>query len=435
MAKAITDLYDLDDSGRLNVHLHAGQAAAWECVARFILLLAGTQGGKTSFGPLWLWRATAQRGEGDFIAASPTHDLLQLKLLPELKRLFCATGWRYRKGDKIFEKHSANPRVRADSRVILRSVAADGSLESTTAQDALLDEFGMSCVPVEAWEAIQRRLSISQGRALITTTPYNMGWLKQQVYDRAIGGDPDYAVVNFKSSDNPSFPRDEYERAKRTLPAWKFDMFYNGIFTKPSGLIYPDYNEALHCVEPFTIPSHWLRYVGVDFGAVHTAIIWIAEEPIHGDLFVYRESLSGGKTQREHAEDCLDYDEPVQMWRGGAKSEGSHRDEWRAVGIPIQCSSVDGVEAQIDRVSGLLKCGRLHIFSTCAGIRSEISSYSRELDAAGEPTERIADKARFHRLDALRYIASELPYEYVSRLTTQRRDYTQTPPDRSGTFY
>jgi hypothetical protein len=35
-----------------------------------------------------------------------------------------------------------------------------------------------------SWEAIVRRLAIHRGRVLITTTPYTLGWMKQQLYDR-----------------------------------------------------------------------------------------------------------------------------------------------------------------------------------------------------------------------------------------------------------
>jgi len=47
----------------------------------------------------------------------------------------------------------------------------------------------------------------------------------------------------------------EYERAKRTLPAWKFEMFYNGNFSRPAGLIYEDYNEGIHLVDDFRHPT------------------------------------------------------------------------------------------------------------------------------------------------------------------------------------
>ena len=37
---------------------------------------------------------------------------------------------------------------------------------------------------VQSWEAVLRRLALYQGRVLGGTTLYNLGWLKQQIYDR-----------------------------------------------------------------------------------------------------------------------------------------------------------------------------------------------------------------------------------------------------------
>jgi hypothetical protein len=64
------------------------------------------------------------------------------------------------------------------------------------------------------------------------------------------------------------------------------------------------------------------------------------------------------------------------------------------------------VEAGIDRVTGLFKQRRLFIFDTLTGLRSELGSYSRELDDAGNPLEKIAKKETWHRIDALRYVGS-----------------------------
>jgi hypothetical protein len=33
------------------------------------------------------------------------------------------------------------------------------------------------------FEAVLRRLSIHMGRVLLTTTPYDLGWIKQKLYD------------------------------------------------------------------------------------------------------------------------------------------------------------------------------------------------------------------------------------------------------------
>jgi len=77
-------------------------------------------------------------------------------------------------------------------------------------------------------------------------------------------------------------------------------------------------------------------------------------------------------------------------------------------GVPILRPPVSDVEAQIDRVIGLLRGHRLFIGRGLTGLLNELTTYSRELDAHGQPTERIANKAAYHRLDALRYVVAGL---------------------------
>jgi hypothetical protein len=244
----------------------------------------------------------------------------------------------------------------------------------------------------------------------MTTTPYNLGWLHSQVYQRWRAGDPDYEVIQFKSIDNPAFPMAEYERAKRTLPAWKFSMFYRGEFSRPAGLIYEDYDDETMAIEPIPLPAEWPRYVGIDFGAVNTALVWIAEDVQRKAYYLYRESLEGGLSTAEHAAKALANatNERVAGWYGGSKSETQQRMDWRAAGIAAHEPPVSDVEAGIDRVIGLFKTKRLYVFKACAGLRDELGTYSREVDETGQMTEKIKDKETFHRLDALRYVVAGL---------------------------
>jgi hypothetical protein len=206
---------------------------------------------------------------------------------------------------------------------------------------------------------------------------------------------------------NPSFPVEEYERARRTLPTWKFEMFYNGNFSRPAGMIYEDFTQG-HIIPAFDIPSDWPRFLGVDFGAVHTSKIWIAQDPASGLYYLYRESLEGGKTTAEHVASVKQYNEyNLRAW-GGAKSETQQRMDFGAAGLHIAEPPVWEVESGINRVIALLKERRVYIFSTAVGIIDELGTYSRELDANGQPTEKIKDKATYHRLDAFRYVASAL---------------------------
>jgi hypothetical protein len=280
------------------------------------------------------------------------------------------------------------------------------SLESATAKAAWLDEAGQRKFKLGSWEAIKRRLAIHQGRVLITTTPYDLGWLKLKVWDKWRAGDPDIEVIRFDSTENPAFPQEEFEAARRDLPAWKFDLFYRAIFTRPAGLIYDAFSFDAHTCPRFAIPTNWPRYLGLDFGGVNTAGVFCAEEPATGKLYAYREYHAGGRTLAEHAAALL-HDEPgLPLAVGGAGSEGQWRAEAGAAGLPVREPPIREVEVGISRVYARLKRGGLIVFSDLDGLLEELQTYSRELDAHGEPTEAIEDKASYHRLDALRYLVA-----------------------------
>lgn len=419
-------LYRVDpETGKCRLSLHAAQARVWRSERRFTFFVAGTQSGKTSFGPWWLWREIASCGPGDYLAVSATYDLFKLKMLPELRQVFehvLGVG-RYWSGDKIIELR--NPETgrfdakRADDpmwgRIILRSASAEGGLESASGKAAWLDECGQDDFTIDAWGAVLRRLSLSRGRVLGTTTPYNLGWLKTEVMDRWLDGDERFAVVQAESRINPAFSEEEYEEARRTWPGWKFDMFYRGILARPPGLIYSDYRDEPrekggHLVTPFTIPPEWPRYVGVDFGAVNTATVWVAVDPETGVSYVYLDTLEGGMTTSEHCAAFLERAKGTNfdIAFGGAPSEEQQRWDWGANGVPVQKPYVGEVEIGIDRVIELLKRRRLFVFESCVGLRSELGSYSRIVGDDGQVAERIKDKQKFHRLDGLRYVASWL---------------------------
>lgn len=286
------------------------------------------------------------------------------------------------------------------------------------ANGILVANCGQDQFRLESWDAIQRRLSIYEGRVLGSTTLYNLGWLKQQVYDAWRNGDPEHEVIQFESILNPAFPRTEYERQKAKQPTWKFNMFYRGQYARPDNLIYSDFVDAYHeegghKVHPFNLPPVWPRHFGGDPGAVNTATLWIAHDPQADVFYVYRESLEGNKITREHAQAALEAARGLNVvnWRLGSKSELQQRLDWRAAGVPVQEPDIVDVEAGIDRVIALFKTLRLYVFDTCKGLLDELGTYSREMDDAGQMTEKIKDKETFHHLDALRYVAQALEYE------------------------
>lgn len=416
------ELWTIDADGGLDLNFHTGQWDAWDCQKRFIAVLAGTQGGKTSYGPWWLWREIQECGAGDYLAVTSSYDLFKLKMLPALRECFehVLRIGRYWSGDRILELCDLDPKSerkgefyakhaddRMWGRIILRSAESGAGLEASTAKAAWLDEAGQDAFTIDTWWAVLRRLSLALGRCLLTTTIYNLGWIKQQVYDKAKAGDDDYAVIQFDSTENPMFPREEAERAARDMPPWKYNMQYRGLFERPAGLIYDSFiteGPKTHKVPRFVVPDAWQRYLGLDFGGVNTAGLFYAAEPNTERLYCYREYKAGGRTAKVHTEHLLEGEPMIPICVGGSHSEDQWRDEFAAAGLPVREPDIKDVELGIGRVYGVHKRNELYVFDDLSGYLDEKARYSRKVDASGEPTEEIENKRTYHFMDAERYI-------------------------------
>jgi hypothetical protein len=282
-----------------------------------------------------------------------------------------------------------------------------------------IDELAQTQFPLGSWEAILRRTNFHRGRILGTTTLYDVsGWYKREVYDRWKAGDERIEIVQADSIANPAFPRERYEAARATLPWWKFNMFYRGIYERPAGLIYDCFEEADQVIPRFALDPSWPRYVGHDFGPQNTAAVWVAVDPATGHCYLYRTYWKGNRTVGQHAEEFkrISEGELIRSRTGGSHQEEEIRYAYTAAGWPIREPLLSSVEAGIDRAYSLVK-GHLFVFSDQHDFLNELLTYSRELDDQYLPTEKIDRKSTFHLLDSFRYLCSNFAPERVTTKT------------------
>lgn len=434
-------LYKVEE-GRLKYYFHQGQYKAWNSSARVVGVLAGTQGGKTSFGPPWLYREMQRRGPGDYLVVAPTYPLLSKKLLPEFRRFFeryLDLGTYRGSPDRVFtiseegqKKLWGSSGPDYETFVFFGHAQDPDSLESATAKAAWLDEAGQKKFRLASYEALRRRLSIHQGRVLITTTPYNLGWLKQQIWDKRFTDEID--IIRFESIMNPVFPRAEYDWAEENLPGWKFNLFYRAIFTRPAGIIYDCFDDETQKVPRFNVPAHWPRFWGLDFGPVNTVCNYYAHRPNSEDYVLYRIYKAGGRTAQEHYNAMIKGEPgPPKVVVGGSMSEGNWRTEFRAAGLPVREPDQPEVEVGINRVYGMHKQKRIFVQSHLDSYFEEIATYSRELDENDEPTEKIENKNSFHILDAERSIMGWINRK-GKQFKTKRHDWRAAQTAESEEF-
>jgi len=422
------------------IPFHKAQNLIYDSLWRMLVMSAGTQSGKTSFGPWWLFNeiyGEHGRGSGDYIAVTSSFDLFKLKMLPSMLSVFVdifGVG-RYWGGDRVIEladpisgKFLAQRSTdRMWGRIILRSADALGGLESATASAGWLDECGQDRFTFDAYKAIRRRLALKQGRMLMTTTLYNIGWFTQHIIDPAVAeGITDFEqmgeaelevtnsekknilVVQFDSILNPAFPMEEYDEARRLLPDEEFQMLYRGRKGTRRFLIYDSFDPERHTIKPFPIPSSWRRYIGLDFGGSHMCAMHYAEEPGTGVLYCYREYLSGNKTIEQHVKDIMKYEEHIPTAYGGARSEDQWRAEFSAHGLMVAAPATDDVNMGINRVYASHSNNGIIYFNTLSGILDEKGRYRRKRDKLGNSTDDIEQKNTFHKLDAERYLIATI---------------------------
>jgi len=319
--------------------------------------------------------------------------MFQRIVLPRTKEfLDTVTCGEYRAGERIYY-------LPTGGKVFFGSADNPFSLEGVHVRATWLDEAGQ--MKREAWDVALRRVGFYKGRVLITTTPYNLGWLKTEVFDRWKAGDRDYEVVQFPSIVNPAYPKEEFERAKATMPDWKFRMFYLGQFARPEGLVYQDFDPGKHVVKPFEIPASWRRVIGVDFGYNNpTAAVWLAISP-DGVVYAYREYYQRNKLPEESGKEIqqLSKDDRIQLVACDP-SEPAAIEQYRRLGLPAR-AGYNAVKEGIEAVIALMKSNRFFVFRGLVNLLDEIENYRW-----AEKHEQLKDepvKEYDHAVDALRY--------------------------------
>jgi len=295
------------------------------------------------------------------MVAAPTYKILMRATLPKLQEIYRGTQLQgnLKSTIGVYE-------LPQGGRIWLGTADRPESLEGGQYKAAWLDEAGQ--MKYMAWVAIQARLGLKRGRCLLTTTPYGRNWLYRNFYKLWRKGYADYDVVSFESSDNPLYPKEEIERARRELSAELFDMRYRGAFRKMEGLVYPDFSDY-HVCEPFDIPASWDLRGGCDFGYVNPHVnLKGARDPRKDVIYVYEEYYKSFKQLKEIAETMFDV-----PWLGDP--EGRREiEELRALGVDIK-SGETAKTLCIAAVRARIRTGRLRIFTSCPFTLDEIETY------------------------------------------------------------
>lgn len=393
----------LDTTGSRRYDLHPGQADILRHPARFKAAIAGTGGGKTAIGPLWVMqqinRCLSERDvSADPIKGlilAPTYPVMARATAPTLTGMFAGTDLEGR----YVPTQSRYYLPRNMGEIWLLGADRSEGIEGGQFDFCWGDEAGQFKLSV--WIAIQGRLGLKQAPCLLTTTPYSLNWLKRKFLDYFLRGDPDYYARMWSSKDNPAYPEEEYERAKRTMSKERFAMRYDGQFTKAEGLVLPDFDSV---IVPHEDPPEGKDVGGLDFGwedpFVALAGTSYFDEGIDDDvLYVWYERYKRHELLGQHARAI-----PTGVRYFADSSRPDSIRELRRAGHYVQPDKSRRIDIGIEAVNARIYSGRLKVSERCKALIWEAQNLQYKMAKDEESFQDKPEEGNDHAVDALRYL-------------------------------
>lgn len=388
----------------MNFNPHPGQQLVLDSPRRFIATISGVQGGKTTVGAVWFLREVYKDYEagikGDYLVVAPTNKILQQSTLVKLKEMIPSDWGVYKEQKQVYE-------LKWGGNIYVRSAEDPNYLEGMTLRSVWADEAGQMKSMV--WTILQARVAVALGRILMTSTPYAQNWYYRDIYKKAgwingvanPAGVEDIELVSWGSVDNPGFPKSEAERAKASMTEVLYERRYCGKFTQLEGLVYP-FDESC-VVAPFDVPTDWKHFGGMDFGKSDpTAILDLTEDPTSHVYYISAEYYRSNGMLKDMAEWISN--RPLSRVLADPQSAQLIDELRKYYGLgQVQPADKQKNAVGIERITALLKEGRLKVFSTCKNTIEEFSVYHY---AAPDPDKVRADEPidkDNHAMDALRY--------------------------------
>lgn len=406
------------------------EAALNPKAAKYIRYNGGVGSGKTIIGCITVlhW-AVLHRGEY----------LIARQFMPELKDTTYAAFKEICPPELVIEDRIADMAIfikTADggrSKIMFRGLEEPDKLRSLNLSGFYIDEAAQ--VSEAAFILLQGRLRGSGLRkGIITQNPgghnWCWRWFVKQDHFNYDSVKKQFLNVQAPSTENHHLPEGYVETMKATWSPERVLREIMGSDDAFEGMVYSEFNRAVHVIQPFRIPEEWTKVIGIDHGYRNPSAWIYGAVDYDGTVYVYDEYYDKEKLVRDVCKANMNKIgqtkieqariDPSTRARRGTTGLSDYDAYLEALpsGFPLLMANNDKT-AGIDRVKGHLKVDansgkpKLFIFSTCSNLIDEVSKYRyAELPAGrqGKHNEKEEPlKVDDHACDALRYLIMTRP--------------------------
>ena len=276
--------------------------------------------------------------------------------------------------------------------------------------------------PKDIYEECVMRVMDKRGDIFGTMTPLKgMTFIYNEIYLNR-KNNPEVWCEFMCWDDNPFLSKKEIKLLEGALDSHSLDSRRYGKFSLGEGLIYPEFDPAVHVIPPFKVPSEWQDNISIDPGLNNPlSAHWYAVD-YDGNVYVVAEHFAAGRDIDFHVRSIKDICRAIG-WRDDGRGRYSALIDSAASqrtlassksvaelfcdgGIMVDTKVDKDVFAGICRVKEYLKRGNgkadIYIFDTCRNMIEEFLTYSW---AAGDSPKKVDD----HCMDELRYYIMSRP--------------------------
>ncbi len=269
--------------------------------------------------------------------------------------------------------------------------------------------------PYDIYKECKMRVMDKKGMIFGTMTPLKgLTWVYNEIYLNENHDDNVWAIT-MEWADNPYLDKKEIEDMTKSMSEDELQSRRYGKFMQMGGLVYSEFDENIHVIDPFDVPKDWYDNISIDPGLNNPlSCHWYAE--YDGNVYVIAEHFESGKDVAYHAQRIKEIssslDWPLHNGRicalidsaAGQKTLASSKsvvDLFYENDILVNPKVNKDMFSGINIVKRYLRDGQgkahLFIFKNCVNLIQEFKSYWWS-DKSDNPI-----KKDDHALDELRY--------------------------------
>ena len=276
--------------------------------------------------------------------------------------------------------------------------------------------------PKEIYDECRMRVLDKCGEIFGTMTPLKgLTYIYDEIYLNCFNSkDVWYEFMEW--NDNPFLSKKEVKKLTETLSQDQLESRRYGRFKSGTGLVYPEFDENVHVIEPFSIPKEWQDNISIDPGLNNPlSAHWYAVD-YDGNVYVVAEHFEAGKDVVYHSQKIKEICKNIgwKTSRNGRiealidsaanqrtlASTKSVSELFYEQGILVNANVNKDLFSGIQRVKQYLnlnkKSPRLFVFKNCVNLIRELKSY---FWGSGDTPRKVDD----HSLDELRYYLMTKP--------------------------